>query len=200
MIECDLWATPEEFRIGALKWVNEAVNNLAFELHPLLGRVGHETVADLPTSDQRSDDDADPTSPTSRTIRVEVSVSVDLDEVLAFDVDAYLTRIYEMADEYGSQLTKGMLTLIIHVTEAHGLTIDASGRDFFDAAIDSVELMALSFDEDGNPVLPTLVVHPTTAAKLLDKRMTPAQERRLNEILRRKQEERRASRSRPELP
>jgi len=94
---------------------------------------------------------------------VQVPLTLDLDEVLTFDVPATLARLFEMADEWGGQLVRGMLGHISDVSDEHGQTVDASGRDFGDVLIESMERLEITFDESDNPVMPTLVMHPDTS-------------------------------------
>lgn len=196
----ELWAVPDEFAEGAARWMNRVVKRWSVELHPLLGEIGHEKASDLPHGGDLADADADLSTPLYRSIHVQVATTVDLAEVLTFDVPATLARLFEMADQWGGQLVRGMLDHISEVSEAHGQVVDASGRDFGDALIESLDGLEISFDEKGDPVMPTLVMHPDLLAKLHGKAQTPEQERRVAEIMERKREEHRASQRRPDLP
>ncbi|RBY85959.1 hypothetical protein [Blastococcus sp. TF02A-26] len=85
------------------------------------------------------------------------------------------------------------------MTEEHGNTIDAGGRDFFDVVAETLETIEMTFDDEGRPNL-TIVMHPDQAEKLRDKQPTPEQEARLDAILERRKEEWLASRRRRDLP
>jgi len=196
----ELWAVPEEFAEGAARWVGRVLKKWSVELHPLLGEIGHEKASDLPSQADLAGTDAGLSTSLYRTIHVQVPATLDLEEVLTFDVPATLARLFEMADEWGGQLMRGMLGHISDVSDEHGQTVDASGRDFGDVLIESMERLEITFDESDNPVMPTLVMHPDTLAKLQGKSLTPEQEHRMAAVIERKREEHRASQRRPDLP
>lgn len=191
---------PEEFAEGAARWVSRVLKDWSVELHPLLGEIGHEKASDLPSRADLAGADARLSTSLFRPIEVEVPATLDLEEVLEFDVPATLARLFEMADEWGGQLLRGVIGHISDVSDEHGQTMDASGRDFGDVLIEAMERLELAFDESDNPVMPTLVMHPDTAAKLQGKSLTPEQEHRMAAVIERKREEHRASQRRPDLP
>jgi hypothetical protein len=196
----ELWAVPDEFAEGAARWANRIVKSWSVELHPLLGEIGHEKASDLPSEADLADTDAGLATSLYRPIHVQVATTLDLDEVLRFDVPATLGRLFEMADEWGGQRMRGLLGHISDVSEEYGQTVDASGRDFGDVLIEALERLEITFDENDNPVMPTLVMHPDLAAKMEGTSPTPEQECRIAEIIERKREEHRASQRRPDLP
>lgn len=195
----ELWASPEDLSAGARVWVEKTLRLWAAEHHPLIKKFGTETVSEPASAEDMADIEPDLASPYYRSIPVQVGATLSLDEILDFDVPAYLGQLSQMADDWGGQLVKGAFTHISEVSDATGNTIDATGRDFGDVMLDALEGLELSFDESGDPVLPTIAMHPNTAAKLTGKDLTPQQKQRMAEILERKKEEHRASQRRPEL-
>lgn len=198
--ELELWAAPDEFARGAEAWLGRVLKEWARELHPVLGLLGSEKVSDLPTQEEIAHADPELTSPLFRAITVAVDHSLSFDEVLTFDVSATLARFFEIADDWGGQLTRGVLGHISDVSDEYGQSIDGSGRDFFDVLIEAFESLEVTFDGDGEPEIPTLVVGPGVMDKMRTGSMTPDQERRMAKAMARKREEHRAAQRRPELP
>lgn len=196
----ELWAAPEEFAEGAARWASRVLKQWSIELHPILGQFRYEKVSDLPSPVELTDVDHDLASHSYRPIRVAVEATVDFDDVLEFDVPAVLAQLLVVADERGRQLTSAMLGLIRDTSEEYGHAVDAGGRDFGDVLIEALEQLEIRFDESDDPVLPTLLMHPNTAAKLEGKSLTPDQEKRMAEVIARKREEHRASQRRSDLP
>ena len=197
--EHELWAVPEEYNLGASRWVSRTVDGLSRLLHPILAEIRREQVADLPRADEPIADDANLASPLFRAMKIEHQWTAAMDDALAFDVDAFLSQIYETADDFGGQLVSGMFEHISELCDQSGQTVNASGRDIFDAMIEVLEKLDVEFDEEGNHNL-TLVLHPNTAKQLVGKKPTPEQEEKLKMLMERKREEDRASRRRRELP
>jgi hypothetical protein len=196
----ELWAVPDEFAEGAARWFNRVAKSWSVELHPMLGKIGHEKATDLPSEEDLAVTDPGLSTSLFRPIHVQVATTVDLDEVLTFDVPATLARMFEMADNWGGQLMRGMLSHVSDVSDQYGQTVDASGREFGEVLLESLERLEIGFDEHDDPVMPTLVMHPDLLVKLQGKSLTPEQEQELAEIVERKREEHRASQRRPNLP
>lgn len=83
-----------------------------------------------------------------RSIDVQYQFSVNIVEVLEFDVDAFLGTLYSVADEFGGQLVRGMFQHISEVSEDNGQVISVGDRSMFDAFADALETMNVEFDED----------------------------------------------------
>jgi len=198
-LEGDIWIVPREFDVGGKKWLHRAVDSLARELHPLLAMVKRNTVADLPRPEFPDSPRPDLASPLFRSIEVHHEWTAQLDEVLAFEVDALLTQVFALADEFGGQLTRGMLEHIGQICDDSGNTVSAEGRDLFDVMIETLAGMDIEFDEDGNHNL-SLVMRPDTVKKFEGKQATPEQEEALRAVMERKREEWSASRRRRKLP
>lgn len=189
---------PEEYQAGAQSWASRAIRDLARALHPILAEVRGEPASDLPRPTE-SGGGAGLSSPLYRSIDVQYQFSVNIVEVLEFDVDAFLGTLYSVADEFGGQLVRGMFQHISEVSEDNGQVISVGDRSMFDAFADALETMNVEFDEEGNHGL-ILALHPDVARKLREIGPTPEQEERVNQILKRKREEWRDSRRRSEIP
>ncbi|TGD84354.1 hypothetical protein BayCH28_25970 [Mycolicibacterium sp. CH28] len=190
---------PLEYIAGAMKWLDKAVDGLARCIHPILGSTGRETVRDLPPPGQSPSPGCDGAAMTFRTIRLTHEWTIDVKEVLNFDVDSFLEDVNNLADEFGGQLVSAMVEHISEVCESRSQTINAEGRDFFEVLIEVAETMELTFDEDGR-LQTQLLLHPDTYARISERQPTAEQEMRLRSVIDRKREEWNATRRRCQLP
>lgn len=199
MAENELWASPSEYAGAATAWTSDAVDSLSRELHPILAEVRREKVADLATSAEHAPETADLASPLYRSIEVSHEMVASVQDTLDGDVGPFLAMVFELADSMGSQQVAGMVAHISEVCEASGQTIDAAGRDFFDALTEMYETIDMSFGEDGKPNL-SVMAHPEILEKMRGKKPTPEQEAKIQEVIDRRRTEWHASRSRLDLP
>lgn len=196
-----LWIAQRELASGGLAWMNRAIDGLAREIHPVLGLVRRERVWDLPKPHQGAGEREtdEPESPLFRSLKVEHQWLVDLNEALTFDMDSFLSRLFETSDAIGGQLAAGMFEHISDVTEQTGNVVNVEGGDIVEALLQGAEKVEWSFDENENPQM-TFVVAPDVEAKLRESPPTREQEERMRKIQEGKLEEWRASRRRRELP
>ena len=199
MTESEVWAYPAEYGAAASAWMNDAVDTLSREIHPLLASIRRERVADLPRPEEHAPETAQLASPLFRGIKTEQIVRIDAQDALSGDVDSFLTMTFQLADALGSQFMDGFLSHISEVSEAYDQTLDAKGRDIIDVIIDSLETLDISFNENGEHNL-TMVLHPDTAEKLQNTKLTTKKKARLQQVLQRRREEWNASRRRHDLP
>lgn len=124
---------------------------------------------------------------------------MSIEDVAEFNVERFLADLHAFADHMGEQMVRGIIDLILDVSDEYGNTIDGQDRDFFDVFADALETIDTTFDDKGRPNL-TIVMHPDQVEGLRGKKPTPEQEARINAILNRKREEWHASRRRRDLP
>lgn len=210
------WIVPEEYEVGASRWLSRALDALKVSLHPLLGSFSREIVHDLPEPEPRlhqPPEGADPAesssatgkgmpelaSPLFRSIHITQEWVMSLEEAIYFDVEALLSRIYEGADELGGQLVHAMFQHISDICEANGQVVSAAEGSFHDALIDAIEKMDIGFDNDGTPTA-LIAMNHATFDKISSAPPTPEQEERLRIITEHKRKAWLAARRRRELP
>ncbi|QQS18325.1 hypothetical protein IPL68_06950 [Candidatus Saccharibacteria bacterium] len=70
----------------------------------------------------------------------------------------------EMAKEIGSQMAKYQFEVLNKTIEETGNSVDAKGQKLSpELFLETISMMSISFDKDGNPKLPTIVISPKTA-------------------------------------
>lgn len=76
------------------------------------------------------------------------------------------------------------------ITNATGNVVRADGQPIsWDLISDMLEKMPLDFDEQGNPLMPTMYASPEGAAQAREMTPTPEQQLRRSEIIERKRAE-----------
>src|SRR6266568_3102864 len=70
-------------------------------------------------------------------------------------------KLDEAAQSFAKQHMQLLFTTVREATDRVGTSYDAKGKPFdFEMFIGSLEKMWLDFDEHGQPILPTIVMHP----------------------------------------
>ena len=85
-------------------------------------------------------------------------------------------------------MKKHLFNVFPQICDATGNTVDAQGKNVWDAHLEMLETMEMSFDENGNHNT-TLVVHPDTARKIRENPPTVEQLAKGEEIIERKRKE-----------
>lgn len=130
---------------------------------------------------------------------LEAAALIQKADLRACSVDAHTSFVAELATQHVSAMAKMFFRTVDKVTEAAGTTHDAAGQPLtWDAILDMLERMPVSFDRDGTPKPPVFVAHPDTLEKLAP--ITDAQRARQTEILRKKGEEHAAAKRTRRLP
>jgi hypothetical protein len=77
-------------------------------------------------------------APLFRGCAVEIEDTGSGHDVVAGNIDPFLTMIFELAGGFGSQMMRGMLAHISEVCDAEGQTINAEGREFIEVVIETL--------------------------------------------------------------
>jgi hypothetical protein len=161
----------------------------------------HENVRaqDVPANLSQPDTTIEDDSLHHRELITAFEWNVELDDILAFDIDSYLVGISNVADAFAQQAEEGIIAHISDITEATGNVVSAKGRDLADAFLDSLDKMDFSFNEDGQPNI-TIVLHPDQLQRFRGLTLTEEQQARYDAIIAQRREEWDASQHRRELP
>lgn len=103
------------------------------------------------------------------------------------DFTMFLVRF---ADERNSSIARLFFEKMEKVATAVGNTVQAEGKPFsWDYVNIMLEKMYIEFDEEGQPKLPSLVMHPNLYEKVKEIKPTKEQEKTRAEIIERKRSE-----------
>lgn len=134
----------------------------------------------------------------SSPMRAEAQLVFDVAQDVDGDFDQFHVAIAKAAQDYSAQLVPQILEHMSQICDATGQTVDAADLDIWEGQLRVLETIAISFDEDGVPTLPTLILHPDTADRAGDP--PPEFRSRFEEILVRRRDEWLAGRRHRRIP
>lgn len=91
-------------------------------------------------------------------------VAVTMDDVYGFNLEKLCLDIYEYAQSFLKDMTKTMFSTLSQVTDFTGNVIDGKGKGVnHEMLIEMLEKIHIDYDQEGNPLLPSIVIHPDMA-------------------------------------
>jgi hypothetical protein len=187
----DLLATPRTTRFPEYERAASDLFALAFrELmashDPVLAMIPTVVTGDLPANAVATSDGVD----SFRPMGLECTTVQPFDAVLNVDTDQWVDMIDHAAEQAVAALMPQIFSHINDIATATGNVVDARGPLTADTVLDMLDKMSISFDENGEPELPIMVVSPAGAEHVRKlPPLTPEQEARRQDILRRKKQE-----------
>jgi hypothetical protein len=127
-----------------------------------------------------------------RLIEATFDTTVSTDEIVTGDFEAIIVSMSRIAIELEAQISREMIAHIANEIERAGNVV--SGELSYDSIIETLERVDFSFDENGNPNL-SFVAAPQAAQQIRDLGApTTEQQRRFDEIIAKRRDERDARR------
>jgi hypothetical protein len=127
----------------------------------------------------------------NKPLMIESRILIKWDDIRSCNLDALAEQVDAMADERLSIVMPHFFSVFEKTCVAAGTATDAGGKPFsFEVYLAGLEKIDLQFDRDGQPILPTLVVHPTMAKHLASlPPPTEEQQRAYSDLIERKRRE-----------
>lgn len=123
-------------------------------------------------------------------MQIEIGAELTTDAIRHTNIEEHTAFLTRLAEANIASLAPQVFKGIEEITNATGNVVNAGGKPFsWDHFNDVIEKMSLEFDDDGNPLLPTMVVHPNQFEKIKSIEPTPEQLSRKSEIIERKRAE-----------
>ena len=124
-------------------------------------------------------------------LQMKSSVVFQWDDIRNCNLDALAEQASSSAEERLAQVMPHFFDVFYRTCDAAGTGTDAGGRPFdFELYLEGLDRIELQFDREGNPIMPTLVVHPSMAEHLRSlPPITSAQQKALDELIERKRTE-----------
>jgi hypothetical protein len=168
-----------------LRFIDQVVKGF-FSADPLFGPMPWRSTEHAgPVRNVRGPSPLDQTMPV-----IEAESSVSIDTVRNTEIEDHTRFLYELATSSIRAFAPEFFKGLGEVTDAVGMSLDAEGKPFsFDMLNDMLEKLHIEFDEEGEPILPALVMHPMMAEQIRNMKPTPEQEKRHAEIIERKRAE-----------
>lgn len=99
--------------------------------------------------------------------RLSVGLTVTIEDVVNFNLEKTCMDIYEFGDSFRKDIAKTLFSTLEQVTDFTGNVVDGKGKGIsHELIIEMLEKIDIGFDQDGNPYLPTFVIHPDMAKSL----------------------------------
>lgn len=113
---------------------------------------------------------------------------IHFDWFLKTDVKEFVDFTYGMWESFASQAKKALFETVGLTTEAVGNSHALAGRNIWEAQLEMMESVEWHFDENGNHNY-QFYCHPDVGKKLAENPPTPEQEKRMEELIKRKRAE-----------
>lgn len=92
------------------------------------------------------------------------TVSRTVEDVNNFNLEKVCTDIYDLAQELLADIKKMMFKTLTQVTDFTGNVVNGKGKGLsHEMLIELLEKIHIDFDQEGNPMLPTMVMSPDMA-------------------------------------
>lgn len=124
----------------------------------------------------------------TRMHRTEALFEMPIDAFLDTDAQQFTESVVNLVESFHHQQKKQLFEIISRTTDAVGNSIDAKGRNIWDAYVEMVQRTEMTFDEHGNHNY-KIYVHPETAKKLQANPPTPEQSKQIQEAIEAKRRE-----------
>jgi hypothetical protein len=168
-----------EYEAAMLRFFGDVFQGF-LDVDPVLKGFGRETTSHRgPIRNVRGDEPLD-----------QQMAPIITENVLSYDVvrqgkiEDYIEMITKLTMDQRMQLGRQLFRGLGEITDATGMSIDAKGQPFsIDLFLDLLEKIEFDFDEDGNPIYPTLIVPPKFIKQLEKLTSTTDQETRRQQII-----------------
>lgn len=97
--------------------------------------------------------------------RISSDFSISPDEIIEKGVEAFYSQIDKISEEFINQQSQVLFKKMDEVTERTGNIVNAKGKFSPEVYLEALEKVTIAFDEFGNPIVPTLVLHPNKIPK-----------------------------------
>jgi len=156
----ELRAIADGFNEEFMRTVSALVRGEGF-----LSMLRHRAVAHM--AGCRAANDASLEEPASGLPPVTATMQLPFDALEGGDADRLIETLVDGAKEMKSQMTRRAFARMDEIAEENGMVVDARGRPFSaDLFVEMLEKIEIKFDESGNAVMPSLVVHPSMMDKM----------------------------------
>lgn len=168
-----------------VRFVSQIINGF-ISLDPILGSIQRSSTAHRgPVRNVRGENLLD-----QQASAIQGEANLDVEVIRKTDIDEHTVFMNALVEKIIKSFGKSLFTGLDEIVGATGNSINAKGEQFsFDMFLDALEKMHVSFDDEGQPIMPTIVVPPAIANQVAETKPTTEQEKRQAAILTQKKEE-----------
>lgn len=126
------------------------------------------------------------------------------EELMDMKLEDVLGMAQNLGNDIGDKKAKGIFQSVGEATKKTGNTVDSKGEKFsIELFFETLSKIDIDFDEEGNPQMPTMYIHPSMADRvrevMANDTNTPEHDKLYNELIAKKKEEWNARESRRKL-
>lgn len=118
---------------------------------------------------------------------VEMSFNIPYESIINTDINCLIMAIEEASDSGLQSLIPQVFDFLSEVCEASGQVVDGKGQPYsFDLFLELLEKIEITFEDDGTPNMPTMVVNPKMREVIEKNPPTKEQEKKMEELINKK--------------
>ena len=186
-----------EYEQATVQWIWTAINELMRVKDPVLQQIRQEVVEGIPPNRLTLASGEVMDMPP---LKIEAQFLLPTPPLIQGDFAPVYEALETAADQGLASMMPQFFKNIADICEAAGQSIKTAGLTY-DSILEGLEGIQIDFKDDGSPRLPTLTMHPDTAAKLVALGSpTEEQNRRYQELIEKKRRDFLARRRTRRLP
>jgi hypothetical protein len=177
-----------EYNQAHERFISVALWALITSKDPLLARIGWKESQQLPIVQN--------TMPSGEVVegtpfRTEGKVSVPVDDLVTGNLDAFVTALDDAAESFLKEMMPQLFERLGKISQSAGTAVDAGGQPVsHELMLRAFENLQIDFDDQGNPLLPTIFVGPDLYDQMRTlPSETEAQKKAWDEMIERKRRE-----------
>lgn len=120
--------------------------------------------------------------------RSQAMFEIPLDAFLHTDAQQFTESVFNLVESFHHEQKKYFFDVLSRTTDAVGNSVDAKGKNVWDAYVEMIQRTEMTFDEHGNHNY-QVYMHPETAKKLKANPPTPEQSKQIQEAIEAKRRE-----------
>jgi len=122
--------------------------------------------------------------------RISTELQFSYDDMVNYEIEEFCVQIYNALNSRIKRMHEMLIGSINEITSITGNTIDAEGKEFsYDLILDMLEKIDIDFNENGEAILPTILMSDKMMEKVKEIQPSETQENRLREIIEEKKKE-----------
>ena len=100
-------------------------------------------------------------------VEIGVKIKLEHEEIKKYNIEYFSEKIYELCQQRVESMHRLVFESISQISALTGNIVEKKGEELSgDTMLEVLEKIEIGFDQDGNPILPTMVIHPDQFEKL----------------------------------
>lgn len=113
-----------------------------------------------------------------------ITIEFAVEDIVNYNIEKFSESIYKLTYAIIENMHKMIFDNLTIITDFTGNVINGKGKPFsFDLYLDMLKKTEIRFDDNGNPILPSIVAGHELSEKINNIKMTKEQEERRNQII-----------------